>query len=281
MPELLTFDAAQRWLASRATVPTGMSSAELALAPDFPAQVRMHAFFSAKVAQVDVLEALKKEVASLVSGQVGLSGARERLKTFLARQGVASPDDVASAKEPPPGVSPDEWAARKRIENLASTRRLNLILEQNANMAHAIGQREVSTHPAVAERWPYYRYIAVQDGRARDSHAALHNLVLPKSDPFWETHTPPWEFNCRCQLEDCDAEEAATYGGVARAVTHSQPDGAQTATVAKPSGQAVNVLPSPSGFVFRPADAFTSPDWDRIPEGALKEKVRAGLAAAA
>lgn len=278
MAKLLTFDAAQNWLTSRVNVPTGMSAAQLAMAPDFPAQVRMHAFFSAKVAQVDVLDELRQEIDRYMAGGTNMAGARERLKNFLARQGVAHPDDVAEAEEPPAGVSPDDWKARKQITNLASTRRLNLILEQNANMAHAIGQREVSMQPAVQQRWPYYRYIAVQDGNARDSHAALHNMVLRKDDPFWATHTPPWEFGCRCQLEDCDAEEAAQYGGVAQAVTHEQPDGAQTATVQSGAGQTVNVLPSPSGFVFRPAEAFGTPDWDRIPDGPLKQMVRQQMA---
>jgi len=266
LAKLLTFDAAQNWLTSRVNVPTGMSAAQLAMAPDFPAQVRMHAFFSAKVAQVDVLDELRQEIDRYMAGGTNMAGARERLKNFLARQGVAHPDDVAEAEEPPAGVSPDDWKARKQITNLASTRRLNLILEQNANMAHAIGQREVSMQPAVQQRWPYYRYIAVQDGNARDSHAALHNMVLRKDDPFWATHTPPWEFGCRCQLEDCDAEEAAQYGGVAQAVTHEQPDGAQTATVQSGAGQTVNVLPSPSGFVFRPAEAYGTFDMDRIPD---------------
>jgi len=134
-------------------------------------------------------------------------------------------------------------------------------------MAFAAGQRNVAMHPDVKERWPYYKYDALGD--ARETHGALDGMVLSKDDPFWNTHTPPWEFNCRCAIYDADKDEAAEAGGEARAVTTENPDGSQTSTVAY-KGKTVNVPPSASGFVFR-ADAPWEPNFDAIADGPLKE----------
>ena len=268
----LTFNAAQEWLKSRVNVPTGLSSAELALAPDFPGQVKAHAFFSAKVTSANVLDALRREVDRYVGGDVDIGTARLALKSFLSRQGVA-PDDVGATEGPAEGMDPDEWKARKKITNLASTRRLDLILRQNAGMAHALGNREVSMHPHIKERWPYYRYDA--RGDARPTHAALDDLVLPKDDPFWHTHTPPWEFNCRCDIDDADEAEAEQYGE-GKAVVTEHPDGSQSGTLVTGAGQTVNFSPPPSGFVFRADAAFTEPNWDAIAEGPLRKRVQLG-----
>lgn len=268
------FDAANAWLQSRTQVPTALSTRELSLAPDFQPQVRMHAFYSAKVTEANVLTALQQEVADFTSGKTDLVSARARLKTFLAAQGISA-DDVATTGTPPAGMSEEDWKARKQLTNLASTRRLNLILEQNAFMAHAIGNREISMDPDILARWPYYKYIAVGDARTRSTHAALNGMVLPKTDPFWTTHTPPWDFGCRCQLEDADESDATAAGGLAKAVSHDLPDGTQESTVVPASGQLQNIGPNPSGYTFRPADAFTVPDWSLVQDGAFKDQIQA------
>lgn len=45
----------------------------------------------------------------------------------------------------------------------------------------------------------HFKYIATEDARVRDEHLALHGIVLPKDDPFWDDHFPPWDWGCRCQ----------------------------------------------------------------------------------
>lgn len=46
----------------------------------------------------------------------------------------------------------------------------------------------------------HLQYLATEDDRVRDSHLALNGLILPKDDPFWDTHMPPWEWGCRCRV---------------------------------------------------------------------------------
>lgn len=42
------------------------------------------------------------------------------------------------------------------------------------------------------------QYVATHDELTRDTHYALDGITLPRNDPFWQTHTPPWAWNCRC-----------------------------------------------------------------------------------
>jgi SPP1 gp7 family putative phage head morphogenesis protein len=271
----MTFDAANEWLRSRVTVPTDMTTREMALAPDFDARVRAHSFFSAQVDKANALEAIREQLDAYVAGDIDLATARWHAKTALTRLGYAA-DDVGMTDTPPAGMDPDTWRRRKAITNLASTRRLDLILRQNARMAWAVGRKQVSEDPAVKARWPFYRYIARDD--ARPEHAALDGLVLPKDDPFWATHTPPWDFNCRCDIEDADDADAARSGGLGQAVTREEPDGAQSATVVNPAtGAAREILPPESGFVFRSDEPLHTLEMSRIRNIPMRGAVMQGL----
>lgn len=78
----------------------------------------------------------------------------------------------------------------------AATRRAELILRNNGWAAYA-----TTNHQAIAaqsDAFPFCEYITSEDGRVRASHAKLNGKIVPTDDPFWETHTPPWEHGCRC-----------------------------------------------------------------------------------
>ncbi|MBQ9089172.1 MAG: hypothetical protein IJY46_10390 [Lentisphaeria bacterium] len=57
--------------------------------------------------------------------------------------------------------------------------------------------------------------------------------IFHKDDPFLQTHTPPWEFNCNCWVENCDEDPV-------------------------PDDESQKLIPEPpeSGFEFDPMDAF-------------------------
>lgn len=61
---------------------------------------------------------------------------------------------------------------------------------------------------------PYWERLAVMDDRTRPVHRALHGVIKPADDPFWDEHYPPDGFNCRCTViarldmpEDYNAEK--------------------------------------------------------------------------
>lgn len=55
----------------------------------------------------------------------------------------------------------------------------------------------------------HLQYLATEDERVRATHLALNGLVLPKNDPFWQTHFPPWEWNCRCRVRPMNPDLVA------------------------------------------------------------------------
>lgn len=48
--------------------------------------------------------------------------------------------------------------------------------------------------------YPNLKYIAVRDKRTRPSHEKLHGAIYPANHKFWDTHTPPNDYGCRCSI---------------------------------------------------------------------------------
>lgn len=59
---------------------------------------------------------------------------------------------------------------------------------------------------------PYLRYVAIMDGRVRDSHKKFHGLILPKEHSFWRNNYPPNGWGCRCKTQVLSLDEAKALG---------------------------------------------------------------------
>ena len=79
-------------------------------------------------------------------------------------------------------------------------------LQTEFNQAHAAAKaaRRWQDCERNAGLYPNLRYIAVQDERTRESHAALHGCVIPIGHPFWDKYYPPNGWNCRCSVQPTD-----------------------------------------------------------------------------
>lgn len=205
-----------------------MNSREIA--EEWTAKARAQAFFSARVAEGHILERLRSVSDAFSRGEIGLAEARTELKRFLRAEGK---DD-----------------GKGGLRNLASTARLNLILEQNARMAAAVGQYQAGMDPDILERFPCWRYIGSTALNPRDSHARYAGKVYRKDDPIWHTIFPPSDFNCKCSVEDCDDE---------------------------PDKVPENIELPESGFSFDPAHAFEEFDLSSIHNEELRKKTEEGL----
>lgn len=77
--------------------------------------------------------------------------------------------------------------------------RLKKIFEENSRKAKtkAIYENQMKSIK------PYFKYCTKQDSHVRDKHKAFDGIILPKDDPFWDTHYPHvsmHDYGCRCYI---------------------------------------------------------------------------------
>ncbi|WP_163534181.1 phage minor head protein [Helicobacter suis] len=88
------------------------------------------------------------------------------------------------------------------VQNLGQ-KRLSRIFEYNKIYSHTRAkmlQFENTPGDANSENgdgW-YYIFESMHDSAAR--HLAFDGVCLARKDPYWNTHTPPLDWGCRCQL---------------------------------------------------------------------------------
>jgi SPP1 gp7 family putative phage head morphogenesis protein len=93
----------------------------------------------------------------------------------------------------------DPASGERKVAQLGSTRRLQLIFDANLRVSYAAG------HWANFERGkagrPWLRYVCILDDRTRPEHRKRHNLCLPVDHPYWDKWAPPCGWHCRCTLQ--------------------------------------------------------------------------------
>lgn len=144
-----------------------------------PDEIRARAFVVTGIESHDVLQALRDRIAELPQG--------------------ADWDDVKD--DIVAGLSP-----YMTMED--AKKRASILMRHHGFSAYAATQAQVQDE--LIDVFPFRQYISTDDAVVRPTHAALNGIVLPADHSFWEKHTPPWEWNCRCdvvELTELDAEE--------------------------------------------------------------------------
>ena len=74
---------------------------------------------------------------------------------------------------------------------------------------------------------PYLMYDAINDSRVRPSHLALDGVIRPVDDPYWNTHSCPNGFRCRCSLLSLTEKQAQARSGPGKGLNKQAvlPDG--------------------------------------------------------
>lgn len=85
---------------------------------------------------------------------------------------------------------------------------LRTVFRTNALSAYNEGRREIFEDPEVEDLVVAYLYSAIDDDRARPSHAAMDGKIFLKDDPIWQTWWPPNGYNCRCTVVPITQDEA-------------------------------------------------------------------------
>jgi SPP1 gp7 family putative phage head morphogenesis protein len=103
-------------------------------------------------------------------------------------------------------------SAAMEIDDTYNKRWLQTEFNQAQNAA--LQARRWNDAVKTADLYPNMEYIAVQDERTRASHMKLHGTILPITDPFWNTYTPPIDWGCRCTLRRTDADPTSVPGDI-------------------------------------------------------------------
>lgn len=74
------------------------------------------------------------------------------------------------------------------------------VYRTNLASSYQVGRWKQITDPAVADEFPYLRYVSALLPTSRPSHREKHGLVYPVGDPFWDEWYPPNGFNCYCTV---------------------------------------------------------------------------------
>ncbi len=82
--------------------------------------------------------------------------------------------------------------------------RARVIYETNLRTARAAGRFKQMRHPDVLAAFPYWRYVHAftrVPNEPREQHLAWDGLILPATDPWWQTYYPPNGWRCSCGVE--------------------------------------------------------------------------------
>ena len=83
--------------------------------------------------------------------------------------------------------------------------RLARIYRTNMRTARAAGQW--ARIQRTVEQLPYLIYSLGPSAVHRDEHVAWAGIILPVSDPWWNTHFPPNGWGCRCRVRQVTERE--------------------------------------------------------------------------
>lgn len=166
---------------------------------DVAKEGHVHAFTVAKATTDDVLRTIRAEVdTSIKTGQT-FEQFKKTLRPRLMDLGWWGKQEVL-----------DGDTGEITQAQLGSTRRLRTIYQTNVQTAYMAGRYK--RYLANAVERPYWRYIAIMDGRTRPAHAALHGKVWRFDDPIWQIIWPPNGWGCRCRIQALTEAEFRALG---------------------------------------------------------------------
>ncbi|MDR1286785.1 MAG: phage head morphogenesis protein [Treponema sp.] len=143
-------------------------------------------FTVAKAMQIDVLSDIKSAAEAAVENGETLESFRKNLKPVLQEKGWWGKKEMA-----------DPLTGKTVNARLGSDRRLKTIYDTNTRSAYQEGRWERSQ---ASTSHPYLMYRVGNSRHHRQDHLAWDGLVLPKDDPWWNSHYPPNGWGCKCRV---------------------------------------------------------------------------------
>ena len=150
-------------------------------------------FTVSRLARLDLLKAMQDGITRSVDGDLTRRDWLRDMEQLLRRKGWWGEKTLTD-----PGTD-------QALKTIFDSMRLELIFDTNVRQAYAAGQWQHIE--AAKETHPYVRYVTRRDARVRVQHQLWDNVTLPVGDPFWDTHTPPCDYRCRCRITTMSAAE--------------------------------------------------------------------------
>lgn len=234
--------------------------------------VRARAFTVTGIAKLDVLQDIHGALASRLEDGGTYESFRADLDEVLRRRGWQRVSGsrgglIADAATGEVGAQLPGWHLKTIFRN---------------NMQSALSAGKTKQMLDQVDLAPFWQYIAIMDSKTRPSHAAANGLVFRYDDPFWQTHTPPCDHNCRCGRRALSEAMVRARGlDVLDGSQHLEDtDAFVTRDETRPTKAFVNPL---TGARFVPRPGFgTQPDLRSWGDGAnglglvLSDKLRKG-----
>lgn len=156
------------------------------------------AFTVAKSTNMNILSDIQAELNTALNEGTTLQEFKNNLVPTLTSKGwLPKIDDTVDED--------DEKAVSK-----ATAKRLDTIYHTNMNVAYSAG-----TYKSLVEAssiLPYWKYVAIKDGRTRPEHLQFDGLIFHHTHPFWQNFYPPNDWGCRCDVVAVSTEEALASG---------------------------------------------------------------------
>lgn len=83
----------------------------------------------------------------------------------------------------------------------AVSKRAFLIYQTNISTAFSAGKWARLNTPEAIEMYPWFRYRHHACAHPRLLHESWDGIILPRDDPFWDTHWAPNGWHCHCTVE--------------------------------------------------------------------------------
>ncbi|WP_020613124.1 phage head morphogenesis protein [Sediminispirochaeta bajacaliforniensis] len=144
------------------------------------------AFTVAKAMQTDVLADIKGAVEQAIKNGETFDSFKKNLAPTLQGKGWWGKKTMT-----------DPVTGREVHAQLGSDRRLRTIYSTNLRSAYQKGTYDrAMDSPA----HPYLMYRLGPSHTHREQHEAWEGLILPKDDPWWNSHLPPNGYGCKCYI---------------------------------------------------------------------------------
>lgn len=165
---------------------------------DMKREAHAKAFTVAGITSLDVLADIRGALDNALKTGKSLGSFQKELIPLLEKKGWWGKKTI---------TRPD--GSQKEVD-LSAPWRLKTIYQTNMRTSFMAGKYKGLKD--ASDVMPYWRYVAVMDGRTRDEHRALHNKILPHDDPFWNRYYPPNGWGCRCTVTGVTKRQLAREG---------------------------------------------------------------------